>query len=131
MRMYQLPLRLFPPGFRKRNGVGLTQTFEAMRAEWNEEKGGTGPAFWASIVWDTASHATAEWSRLVFRGSERTATGGDLMASFWSDIRFSFRQLSRQPVYAGTVILLMALASGRYQAHSLSDISAPPSSWRC
>jgi predicted permease len=111
MRAYELLLWLFPPGFRDDHAEELKRLFRDLRAEWVEERGGTGPRFWLWLVWDTARGALSEWlslSRDVVR-STLTMTVEDQVSALLGDIRFALRQLIRQPLYGGMIVLLMTL----------------------
>ena len=111
LRAYRSLLRLFPREFREERGWEMERLFVDMCAEWEEERGKLGLRFWASLVWDTGKEALGEWlslSRELFR-SATALTIGEHMSALMGDIRFAFRQLVRQPLYSGTIVLLMAL----------------------
>jgi predicted permease len=111
LRAYRLLLRLLPRTFRDRNAAELERMFRDMREEWEEGRGGPGPRQWMSLVWDVGRAALGEWLSLfrdVLR-SMTTTTVEDHMAALMGDIRFAVRQLLRQPVYGGTIVLLMTL----------------------
>lgn len=111
LRAYRVLLRLFPAGFRRAHGPHMERLFADMIAEWEGERGSAGPAFWASLVWDTTREASTEWLSLL-GNTLRSATAltvGEHMSALVGDIRFAIRQLVRQPLYSGMIVLLMAL----------------------
>jgi putative ABC transport system permease protein len=110
-RAYRALLYLFPRDFRELRGADMERLFRDMSAEWEEERGRLGPGFWLSITWDTGREALGEWFSLT-RDTTRsilTTSLGEHMCAFFGDIRFALRQIGRQPLYAGMVILLMTL----------------------
>lgn len=110
LRAYRALLRLFPTGFRLRHGEELEQLFTEMRSDWEAERGRVGARFWARLGWDTVTHAAAEWAGLISRPRNAPGRrgGGEVMSSLWTDARFALRQLMRQPMYGGMIVLLMA-----------------------
>ncbi len=108
LRRYRWLLRLFPADFRARHGRGMEQTFVEMV---RTRRGRPGLRFWLALAWDTLRHAGAEWIDEWTTGGRPDAarTRGEAMAVLWGDVRYALRQLVRQPVYAMTVVVLMAV----------------------
>jgi predicted permease len=87
----------------------MERLFDDMRGEGATR---SGPGFWARLIWDTVRGAALEWALVVGRrrGLDRRRRSG--MLTEWSDARYAIRQLVREPAYAATVVLLMALGIG-------------------
>ena len=104
-------LRLLPRQFREEQGDEVVRLFEDMREDWKRERGRVGAWFWANLAWDAVSGAAAEWS-FVFRNTMRSIMAqapGEHMSAWMGDIRYALRQLVRQPLYAVTIVVLMAV----------------------
>lgn len=108
---YRALLYLFPRRFRRSRGPEMERLFEEMRAAWTAKRGGAGTRFWLAVTWDVVRGATGEWVSLIgmMTRSGTTAAQGETMATFMADIRYAARQIVRQPVYAGLIILLMTV----------------------
>lgn len=111
LRRYRRLLRLFPEEFRKRRGQEMETLFHDMSEQWVEERGRMGARFWMSLGWDMGSEALREWLSLYRETIQSTLAQmrGDHMSTVFSDVRFALRQFARQPMYAVTIVLLMAL----------------------
>ncbi len=112
LRRYRSLLRLLPPAFRRAHGQALERMYLDMRAEWEEERGEPGAAFWFALTADTGRVAAVEWLALLGRTarSAAAAAGEERMSEIIGDVRYAARQLVRQPLYSTVVVLLMALA---------------------
>jgi predicted permease len=108
---YRALLRLFPPGFRAERGSEMERLFEELRAAWKEERGRPDARFWLSVAWDTARGAAGEWGSLA-TGTMGRATGvarGETMSQMMADVRYAWRRILREPLYAGLILLLMTV----------------------
>ena len=113
-RAYRALLRLFPPGFRRARGEEMERLFAEVRAAWMDERGRPGLRFWTSVAWDVARGAAAEWWTLA-RGTTGQATevaGGESMSKMIADVRYAWRRILREPLYAGLILLLMIVGIG-------------------
>ncbi|MEQ9400648.1 MAG: ABC transporter permease [Longimicrobiales bacterium] len=104
-------MALFPPTLRRKSGPEMARMYEAMYDEARRERERPGLRFWARVLWDAGRHAAAAWvaaSRTRGRGPDGRR-GETMIRSIASDIRFALRQLTRHPLYAGMVVLLVAV----------------------
>lgn len=89
----------------------MERLFAEIAAAWLEEHGKLGLRFWAPVVWDVVREAGREWGA-VATGAVRQDTRrswGEIMGSIVTDVRLALRQLARQPLYAVTILVLMAV----------------------
>jgi predicted permease len=87
----------------------MERLFAETRAAWEEGRGGE-VAFWLAVTWDTVRGAAGEWASLLWMTwSGGTATRREPMSVFMSDVRYAWRQILRQPLYAGMILLLMTV----------------------
>ena len=109
--IYRALLLLFPPGFRKERGQEMERLFADMRAARVGEHGSEGASFWLAVIWDVVRGAVAEWAALLGRvtRSAGTAAQGEIMSVFMADLRYAGRQILRQPLYAGMILVLMTV----------------------
>ena len=76
-----------------------------------EKWGRAGTAFWLAVTWDTVRGATGEWASLLGKKTRAVTIRepGEYMSAFMSDVRYALRQIPRQPLYAGMILLLMTV----------------------
>ena len=89
----------------------MERLFEDMWAEWERERGRPGARFWAGIARDALGEALEEWASRFGRAARSLLgpSSAEPVAVLAGDVRFALRQLARQPVHAGSIVLLMAL----------------------
>jgi putative ABC transport system permease protein len=99
-------LRAWPRVHRERYGAEMEEAFLALLRMDTERHGRIGAArCWLGAAVDAASRGLT--SRVSM-----TTTGGDMMGSMVSDIRFALRALGRRPVFALTAVLTIAIGIG-------------------
>ncbi len=92
----------------------MERLFEAMCRDRVAERGALGVGFRAGAAWDALRGAMWAWLGATRErmGSVATRTKGGGMGALWGDVRYAARQLVRQPLYALTIVFLMAVGIG-------------------
>lgn len=105
-RRYRTLLRAWPRAHRERYGTEMEEAFLALLRMDRERHGWPGALrCWIGAVVDAGVRGLGARMRW-------TMTGGEVMGSLGSDIRFALRALARRPVFALTAALTIAIGIG-------------------
>ena len=107
---YRLLLHAYPKAYRERYGYEMEEAFIAL-LRLDERHGAFGRArCWIGATWDASIQGTA--ARLGWSQKGRTGGVGEMMGSIVADVHYALRSLRRQPVFAATAIVTIALGIG-------------------
>jgi putative ABC transport system permease protein len=108
--VYRFLLRVLPRHFRREFGAEL----EAVLVQrLRDSRGALARAgIWLLAVADVLMSAAAEWTHALGHERAGTARGNNRMDHVRLDVRFALRALSRQPGFAATAVITLALGIG-------------------
>ncbi|MEZ5320322.1 MAG: ABC transporter permease, partial [Vicinamibacterales bacterium] len=108
-RWFRRLLWLFPPSFRRARQAALERLFLDLQADRPPRGGLATLTFWLAIVTDAVTGAAAEWLAVARRAASTfVIRPGVPMSAIVASVRHAVRQLVRQPLYSGTIVLLVA-----------------------